>query len=202
MITKIKNFVRSLVGAEKKSKSDNSSTSSTSTASKNTHQWRSVKKIRSRPGLLSFSEMNGSVGVVKEPVTAWKAVRDGIVKLKLPAGTRVISPIGHNKLRADRAVVDMIFKADAYGENFDTPADFSLSIHDPFFQYRTGEKVTPDDDFDKNPATTCSDGIHFYARELWAKKHYKRYNATSRSTRTRRKTPVGVGSYTRTRSRP
>lgn len=201
MIHKIKNFIRSLAGVEKKKKSNNSSTSSTSTASKNTHQI-GIKKISSRPELDTFAGKSGSVGVVSNDVTAWKAVNDGIAKLTIPKGARVVSPIGGRKLRADRAVVDQIFKAGPVGEKFDRSTNFSLSIHDPSFQYRTGEKVTPDNDFDKNPATTCSDGIHFYARKLWAKKHYKQYNATSRSTRTRRKAPVGVGSYTRYRSRP
>jgi hypothetical protein len=123
---------------------------------------------------------------------AFKAVRDGIAVLKIPAGERVIAASnsgagmsGLYKMRATKAkvlgVYDILNKpniitdrdVDRYinRETFElVESRMSRSLYDDSFVYRTGETVTPDH-FDTSPVP-CGGGIHFFATPKEAMRWY------------------------------
>ena len=86
---------------------------------------------------------------------AWKKSGGGeIVKLKIPAFARRVSPVTGRKCRAEFAIVLEI-------EDNDKKASYCVAGHDKMTVYRVGEFVSPDR-YDASPIRECSHGIHFF----------------------------------------
>lgn len=86
----------------------------------------------------------------------WKKCRENvIVKLRIPADAKRSSAFGR-KCRAEFAdVLEVI------------GADVGIGMHDGKTEYRSGERVTPDE-WDDNWQEECSHGVHFYITRLEA----------------------------------
>ena len=102
-----------------------------------------------------------------EPKVVWKKALDEkgnyvIVKLLLPAGTRVVAAswfLDHcNKLRSSRAKVLSIT-----GISSKRTVVTTFSKWDKLFVYRVGRLVRPRKAFSMSTLDICASGIHFFA---------------------------------------
>jgi hypothetical protein len=87
---------------------------------------------------------------------AWKKGKnDSIIKLKIPAWARRISPVIGRKCRAEFAIVIEIESDD--GKQLQHCSGWK----DSDFKYTVGSIVSPDE-YDASPFIECSHGIHFF----------------------------------------
>jgi hypothetical protein len=87
---------------------------------------------------------------------AWKKGKnDSIIKLKIPAWARRISPVIGRKCRAEFAIVIEIESEDG------KQLQHCSGWRDSDFKYTVGSIVSPDS-YDASPFVECSNGIHFF----------------------------------------
>lgn len=122
------------------------------------------------------------VNTLDEPKIVWKATRNKLAKLLLPEGTTVVHPgkgasfSDKDKLRSDQAIV-LGFEEVVEEEKFpnmrisdmhEVAADeTALDNQDcsrkrSDFEYNVGEKVTPNNRFNRDTTVCCAGGIHFF----------------------------------------
>lgn len=131
----------------------------------------------------------GGVTKLRVPRYGYKATRNGIIRLIIPEGAKVVVPVMptnrglDRKLRASKVYVDKIVPVVGKGSRRtgSAPLDNMLrnmaaqSMHDPTYTYKQDEFHEPDE-FDDNPVHTCSNGLHFFHRPRGAKKWFVRNN--------------------------
>lgn len=124
---------------------------------------------------------------LRQPRHGYKATRNGIIRLIIPAGAKVaipVTPTGmglDRKLRASKVYVDKIVPVVGKGDRRGGSAALDnmlynmagQSFHDPTYTYEEGEFHEPDE-FDDNPLHACSNGLHFFPRAAGARKWFKR----------------------------
>lgn len=115
--------------------------------------------------------------VLEVDFVAYKATREHIVKLVIPAGSMVVNPRMHtDKMRASKAIVKEFYDPSGY----ESPRLVDESIHRGGFLYKKGEEVSPDD-FDPSLAVDCSHGIHFFSTFTQARKWWNTNSSAGRS---------------------
>ena len=89
---------------------------------------------------------------------AWKAVREGVLKLEVPAKAKRTSSLVGRKCRAEFVKVLGFYLK---GETDPAKIKFATGIHSNEFAYRVGRIVRPDS-YNDDPRVECTNGIHFF----------------------------------------
>jgi hypothetical protein len=126
-----------------------------------------VVNITDSENLHPIPNREGEVVTLERDREAWKKTENAIVRLKIPAGARVVYPKGSHKLRTDEAEVlgmyDIPTNRFPAEENLTTRLKLKdQSRYDSDFEYTVGDTVTPERELNTNIGIRCRSGIHIF----------------------------------------